>query len=64
MNATMVSAAKWADIPNVDLVHEPEAAAAFCLLDESVKQVGSFNPGSEQAKVSSLFSLNKVTCLY
>ena len=34
MNQTMISAAEWAGLPaTTDLVHEPEAAAAYCLLE-------------------------------
>ena len=35
MNAIIVSAADWAGLPEIHLVHEPEAAAAFCLLEQS-----------------------------
>lgn len=34
INAIMVAAADWAGIPDIHLVHEPEAAAALCLLEQ------------------------------
>ena len=34
-NHVMVTAAEWAGLPNVRLVHEPEAAASFCLIEQS-----------------------------
>jgi len=34
INAIVVAVADWAGIPDIHLVHEPEAAAALCLLEQ------------------------------
>lgn len=46
MTHVMVAAATWAGIPNVDLVHEPEAAAAYCLLEQQIQSARSDIRGS------------------
>ena len=46
MNDAVITAAVLAGIPNADLVHEPEAAAAFCLLENQMmrnRSIGSRN---------------------
>lgn len=35
INAIIVRVAEWAGLPNINLVHEPEAAAALCLIKPS-----------------------------
>lgn len=60
MNRAMAAAATWAGIPNVDLVHEPEAAAAFCLLGQQIESAGSDTRGSTSLDIGLLYRKYRV----
>ena len=50
INAIMVAAANWAGLPDIHLVHEPEAAAALCLLEQSERALRHGQPAAESVQ--------------